>query len=398
MEITAIGARRQMLYWLRSCRRWRVVLSFCDICNTPVEGTKISAGPMQRALAGGFNPFGGQYIDPRKLELWRLLVQQNTTDWNLCDECLTKVRPYVGGSSAAARPVASIPGSTVLTGHADRLMDVAISSDGNRVLTCGWDATVRLWDFATGAQLACLRDHKEFVGAVAFAPDGRTAASGGGDQVIRIWDLEKGIVMHRLHGHSFTVHALQFSADGSRLLSGSGDSTVQLWDVRTGKRIKRFGGFFGPKHESGVESVAFSPDESRAISVGLNGILWDVNSGKAILGFAQTPLWAAAFGSDGQHAIVSGPRGFSTIDLRTGLETEILHGTSNCPRAFALTRDGRPFVGESHAVTLYDVRSRRVLIKFDGHSRSVTATAITPDGRRGASASDDRTARTWQLP
>jgi WD40 repeat protein len=53
----------------------------------------------------------------------------------------------------------------------------------------GSDATIRLWDVATGRQIATLKGHDNYVHAVAFAPDGKTLASGSRGKTIKIWDL-----------------------------------------------------------------------------------------------------------------------------------------------------------------------------------------------------------------
>jgi WD40 repeat protein len=372
-------------------------MSLCDICNTPVEGTKLNADQVRGAVKNGFNPFSSQYADLPRFESWRAMVQQNDTDWNLCADCLRKLRPYLRGGEAVEH-LPGIAGSVVLAGHEERVNDVALSPDGTRVLTGSWDTTVRLWDFATGKQLACLRDHKDFVNTVAFAPGGKIAASGaGGDYMIRIWDLERGTVIHRLKGHSFTVFSLQFSRDGSRLLSGSGDCTVRLWDVRTGKQIRRFGGMFGGKHESGVESVSFSAAETQALSVGLDAIVWDVESGKQIQSLKKKPLWNGAFLNGDRQVLVSGPQGFTVFDVSTAAEVETLSDLRADSGKFAVTRTGRLFAGRFGTVTLFDLKSRKVIFKAEGHAKRISAVDVSADGRRGASSSDDWTARTWQL-
>ncbi len=51
------------------------------------------------------------------------------------------------------------------------------------------DRTVRLWDAASGKQIADpLTGHKLEVRCVTFSPDGKSIASGDADNDVRFWD------------------------------------------------------------------------------------------------------------------------------------------------------------------------------------------------------------------
>ena len=57
--------------------------------------------------------------------------------------------------------------------------------------TAGWDNTVKVWDVATGTEVASLRGHSGAVMGVAFSPDGKRLASTSGYRVngeLKIWD------------------------------------------------------------------------------------------------------------------------------------------------------------------------------------------------------------------
>ena len=65
---------------------------------------------------------------------------------------------------------------------------MAFSPDSTRLATGCTDNTIRLWDLATGTEVAELRGHRAYVHAVAFSPDGTRLASCSGDFTLRVWD------------------------------------------------------------------------------------------------------------------------------------------------------------------------------------------------------------------
>ena len=76
-----------------------------------------------------------------------------------------------------------------------------------------------------------------------------------------------------------------------------------------------------------------------------------------------------------------------------------LKGHSSSVSAVAVTPDGRRAVSASDDQTLkvWDLERGEEVRTLKGHSSSVRAVAVTPDGRRAVSASDDQTLKVWDL-
>jgi len=115
-----------------------------------------------------------------------------------------------------------------LEGHTSSVNAVALSADGQTIISGSDDKTVRVWS-VEGTLLRTPEGHTGYVRAVALSADGQTIISGSDDNTVRVWSVE-GTLLRTLEGHTGTVYAVALSADGQTIISGSADNTVQVWE------------------------------------------------------------------------------------------------------------------------------------------------------------------------
>jgi WD40 repeat protein len=105
---------------------------------------------------------------------------------------------------------------------------VAISPDGQWLVTASSDGTARVWDARTGRERARL-EHQGPVTAVAISPDGQWLATVDLDNTAWIWDARTGREYLRLEFED-TVRTVAFMRDGQLLaVAHSKLVTLEAW-------------------------------------------------------------------------------------------------------------------------------------------------------------------------
>ena len=128
--------------------------------------------------------------------------------------------------SIAAEPT-TLPLPRLETGmHTAVIRRIATDAAGRWAVTASEDKTARVWEVASGRQLAVLRPPQDVgnegkLEAVALSPDGAVVAVGGWTgwdwdkkAAIYLFDRASGRLLHRLPGLPSTIHHLAFSPDG----------------------------------------------------------------------------------------------------------------------------------------------------------------------------------------
>ncbi len=135
--------------------------------------------PERSAISGAFTP------DSRALAL-----DMNDGTVKMIEVASGKLRRTYGKNGEPTRT--SEPGSTrVVTGHAFGAALVAFTPDGKSLIHAGPHGVMRMWQIATGQQLASFQGHAAAVNAIAISPNGKTLVSASADTTSLMWDLAK---------------------------------------------------------------------------------------------------------------------------------------------------------------------------------------------------------------
>ena len=153
------------------------------------------------------------------------------------------------------------------------ITSVQFHPNGQIILASSEDASLSLWDIASGRCLQEIQAHDELITSAQFSRSGRAILSSSLDGHVKFWNAANLKLVRALECPDAVVSAA-FSPDGRFAITGTMDNTLQLWDVKSGQRLRVFEG-----HTSEIKSVAFSPNGRFALSASADStaILWELD-------------------------------------------------------------------------------------------------------------------------
>ena len=148
--------------------------------------------------------------------------------------------------------------------HGDPIRDLAFSPNDSKFVTACDDATLKIFDFAGGAEESTLTGHGWDAKSVDWHPTKGLLVSGSKDHQVKLWDPRTGRCLTTLHGHKNTISRTKFEPNKGQLLATSArDQTARIFDLRMMRDICLLRG-----NERDISTLTWHPIHSSLLSTG----------------------------------------------------------------------------------------------------------------------------------
>lgn len=279
---------------------------------------------------------------------------------------------------------------------------VAVSTDGRCVAAGTSRGAVWRWDVGHGnvddsPPAVLLGTHDYEVLALAITDDGDTVVSGGKGKTVQVWRRSDQASAGHPIRTGFSAHSLVFIGR-TDIYCGLGDGCIHVYNTHSGSLLKQL----PIAHSDSVLTLDVSTDAKRLLSGGggQDGGLarvWDLTckDGWATGGEGSAERWRSdrvkciAASADGRW-VVSGHDGSGVRlwDAASGEEnSEPLLGVNSSPEfsvlCVAFSPDSRRIISgsEDGYVRIWDINSRRFAFRpLLAHNAGVTSVEVSPDG------------------
>ncbi len=292
----------------------------------------------------------------------------------------------------------------VLAGHAREAWTVDYTSDGRFLASGSDDGTMKIWEVATGRELATSVNHTQTVVQTVYSPSGTQLASLCLDGSLRVWEInsETGLPVgeHRQADDHRKGRSLSWSSDGRQIATGGYDGEVLLWDADTLQVSRRL-----QDHDSTVRQILFLDGDQTLLTVSENATVCIRNLSEKDHVIHK---WEEEFGvhciallPDGATLAVGQSRGVITLRSRsTGKLIGTLTGHRQSVWSMALSPDGKVLAtgDEGGWVRFWRTENHQPLLSLRIGDHKVNGLAFSPQGDALAIATHDGKVTLWRAP
>ena len=247
--------------------------------------------------------------------------------------------------------------------------------------------------------LFVLQGHSGGINSIALSPDGNTLVSGSKDETIRFWDLDKKECSKTMVIENTSVKRVSYNNSGDKLLI-SIYGRFAVIDIKSGK--KKLSG--KKSHTAFVETSTFSEDESLILTSSWrdNTIsVWKSSNFKKLIDLKEVYWIDNAIFNKKANLVYSGGHDnlVKVWDITTGNMIFSLAGHDDWVYDVKLSPDEKMIYsgGFDGVVKIWDLNSRKNIASLKGHKEGIVCIDVSPDGKYLVSGGVDKELIIWNL-
>jgi WD40 repeat protein len=256
----------------------------------------------------------------------------------------------------------------------------------------------RVWDLATGAQVAAL-EHANAPTSAQFTPDGDNVLTTGTRNLF-LWNVgswsRPAVTMV---GHHVTLRGASINADSTRAVSWDDAGIGRVWRLDTGAQITML-----IRHENSVESAVFARDGTTVLTASsdLTARIWTgtISELRTSLVGHRDRVVSAVYAPDRESILTASTDGTARIwqslaePLLAPLGTARHEGGAT---ALDVSRDGTIAASGGADGRILIWRTRGGLRRALEQGGRITAVRFSADGKLLCTASSNGTIRLWRV-
>lgn len=283
-----------------------------------------------------------------------------------------------------------------LNGHKGAVLSVAISPDGQYLVSGGEDKVLIIWSLPRFEEVYKYPDNYFAPRAITMtATNTLFVGSGSG---IRLIDLENN-TLEVFEGNSTHIWSIDYAPERNKLAAGSYDYTLKVWDAGTAELEFELEG-----HEKSTLPVAFSPDEKYLVSGSLDRSvkIWNAGDGSLIRSLERHTdnIYDVAFHPSGKYfATASRDKTIRLWDFATGEVLVTYTGHDQGVVDIEFLPDGEHLISASFdgSIRLWQTRTGRMVYTFATHEGAVNSIDVSSNGRYMVSGGADGKVLYWEI-